>query len=83
MIKNTDVTLVFNEADWALIYNRLAQRYINEPSVLIIREKMKKVLGFTVRRHRVWDQDEHSYSNFIVLDFYNPEAKTLFLLTYQ
>lgn len=82
-VKDTDVTLVFNEAEWAKIYTQLAQRYATEPSVLLIRDKMKRVLGFTVRRHRFWDKDEYEWSDHIVLDFYNPEAKTLFLLTYR
>lgn len=75
--------IVLTEAAWAKLHRRLAQD--NHSSVMLIREKMKMVLGFTVRRHREWADD----SNFgkypvetICLDFYNEPKRTMFLLKY-
>lgn len=46
-----------------------------------MREKMKQVLGFTVRRHREYQELVGSL-NYIHLDFYNEPKKTMFLLKY-
>jgi hypothetical protein len=53
---------------------------------MLIREKMKTVLGFTVRRHREW-ADDPNFGKFpvetICLDFYNEPKRTMFLLRYS
>ena len=54
-------------------------------TVFMIRDKMKRVLGFTVREHNEWvikpdgGYGEHS----IRLDFYNERQSTMFLLKYS
>jgi hypothetical protein len=83
--------IVLNEKAWALIYNKMAKEY--PPSFLLIREKMKSMLGFTVRRHEEWidshvDINDVSYGtkwriNTIHLDFYNNPKRTMFLLKYS
>ena len=40
---------------WALILDKIKQR--EKPSVYLSREKMKNVLGFTVREHREYVKD--------------------------
>jgi hypothetical protein len=86
--------LVLTEGDWLKIYNSIAKEY--PPSVLIIREKMKSVLGFTVRTHRGWvkdpnhdpqyafgtEYDSRKYEVKIHLDFYNDPKRTMFMLKY-
>ena len=85
--------LILTEGDWLKIYNQIAQNY--PPSVLLIRNKMKSVLGFTNRSHEEWF--DHDVSNNrrnvgyntkycvkrIHLDFYNEPKRTMFLLKYS
>ena len=62
------------------------------PSVLLIRGKMKAVLGFTVRTHEEWIAQEVDIKDVrygtrfridtIHLDFYNEPKRTMFLLKY-
>ena len=84
--------LILTQASWAKIYNQIANEY--PPSVLLIRDKMKAVLGFTSRTHEEWfehnlskDRRNVSYSTkycvqTIHLDFYNEPKRTFFLLKY-
>lgn len=50
-------------------------------SVMLIREVMKRELGFTVREHR-WYTEQHGYQNNICLDFYDDSKETWFRLKY-
>ena len=75
------------EAQWARLYQRLAQDYKDEPSVILIRAKMRAVLGFTVRRHRVRDPRHQGmqpgwYHEWICLDFFDAGLETWFRLKY-
>lgn len=78
--------IILTEQNWAKLHYRLAQE--NHSSVMLIREKMKVVLGFTVRRHREWVNFTASPNgkkrpvDFICLDFYNEPKRTMFLLKY-
>jgi hypothetical protein len=83
--------LVLSEAQWIKIHNHIAQTY--PASVLLIRDKMREVLGFTSRRHEEWiDQEvdikDISYRtkycvHLIHLDFYSEPKRTMFLLKYS
>ena len=83
--------VVLSEKAWANIYNNIAQNY--PPSVLLIRDRMREVLGFTVRRHEEWiqrdvDPRDVGYRtkyciHLIHLDFYNEPKRTMFLLKYS
>lgn len=83
--------VVLSEAAWAKIYNQIAKNY--PPSVLLIRDKMKSVLGFTPRIHESW-MDSHVEINdvrygtkwcfkTVHLDFYSEPKRTMFLLKYS
>lgn len=82
--------LILTLKSWAIIYQQIANEY--PPSVLLIREKMKSVLGFTSRTHEEWiDRDVNirdvNYGtryllSYIHLDFYNEPKRTFFLLKY-
>jgi hypothetical protein len=50
--------------------------------VYLIHEKMKKVMGFTVRVHHdhEWKRER---SPSVHLDFYTESLKTMFILKYQ
>ncbi len=67
--------------EWSNVYNKLAKRYEHKPSVILIREKMKAELGFTVRLHREYFE-QRGYVETVFLDFYSDEAATLFRMTY-
>jgi len=71
-------SLKISEDIWINLYNRVAVDYPR--SVLMIRERMKEVLGFTMRRHV--DYPEGRYRCVIYLDFYNEPKRTMFLLKY-
>lgn len=83
--------IILSEKAWAKIYNQLAKDYPS--SYILIREKMKVKLGFTVRRHEEWvdrqvDRRDVSYGTkycvrSICLDFYNEPKRTMFLLKYS
>lgn len=75
---------------WQNIMLILTQEYVNEPSVLLIRSKMRKVLGFTQRYHKEWvekgkREDGRAYGfyqEYTVLDFYNESARSWFLIKF-
>lgn len=83
--------IILSQGAWAKIYNRIAKEH--PPSVLLIRDKMRSVLGFTSRTHQEWmdshvDIDDVSYGTrwqitTIHLDFYNEPKRTMFLLKYS
>jgi len=83
--------IVLSEGAWLKIYNHIARTH--PPSVLLIRDKMREVLGFTARRHEAWldsevDTNDASYGTRwrvfnIHLDFYNEPKRTMFLLKYS
>lgn len=83
--------VVLSEKAWLKIYNQIAKEY--PPSVLLIRDKMREVLGFTSRTHQSWINQEVDIKNIkygtkycittIHLDFYSEPKRTMFLLKYS
>ena len=75
--------IILNENVWLKIYNHIAKNY--PPGVLLIRNRMRDVLGFTSRTHREWVPkiDGGYYETTIRLDFYNEPKRTMFLLKYS
>jgi len=75
---------------WQNIMLVLTQEYLNEPSVLLIRSKMRRVLGFTQRYHKQWietgtrenGQAYGFYEEYTMLDFYNESARSWFLIKF-
>lgn len=79
---------------WRILRERLIEEYQDTPSVIMIRSKMRDVLGFTPREHTEYiDHPEtanelrgqrpyHSERN-IMLDFYSEPMRTMFLLKYS
>jgi hypothetical protein len=51
----------------------------------MLRNKMKRVLGFTVREHTEWiSKPDGGYSDYqIHLDFYSENKRTMFLLKFS
>jgi hypothetical protein len=54
-------------------------------TVFMLRSKMKRVLGFTVREHKAWiEKPDGGYSDFqIHLDFYSQNKRTMFLMKFS
>jgi hypothetical protein len=83
--------IILSEKVWANIYYSIAKEY--PPSVLLIRDKMRSVLGFTARRHEEWINQEVDVKDIryrtkycihlIHLDFYSEPKRTMFLLKYS
>jgi hypothetical protein len=84
-------SIVLSQESWTKIYNHIAQTH--PPSVLLIRNKMQKVLGFTNRLHEQWVDQEVDFRDVrystkycvqtVHLDFYNEPKRTMFLLKYS
>ena len=52
-------------------------------TVFMLRDKMKRVLGFTVREHKQWDDGVVNLIHEIHLDFYSENNRTMFLLKFS
>ena len=74
------MTLVLSEKIWNKIYNRIREEYGD--SVVIISWKLQETLGFTVRRHRDYNEALGHMVDDIRLDFYDEPAMTFFQLKY-
>lgn len=68
---------------WQRIRAELQTEY--PKTVFMLRDKMKKVLGFTVREHKEWvPKMDGGYSEMqIHLDFYSANKRTMFLLKFS
>lgn len=84
-------SLILTHKSWNTIYDRIRKDY--PPSVTLLREKMKTVLGFTPRAHEEWivydtvDRRNVGWGTkacvqTIHLDFYSEPKRTFFLLKY-
>lgn len=81
------MVVVLTPKQWQLIREDLHTMY--PPSVFMLRNKMKNILGFTVREHNEyfekngenWEQPLHLYT--IRLDFYDKRKYTMFLLKFS
>ena len=75
--------VILSLAQWAAIHQHIAKNY--PPGVLLIRDRMKEVLGFTSRHHREGRSsgNQFHYIETIHLDFYNEPKRTMFLLRYS
>jgi aminoglycoside/choline kinase family phosphotransferase len=74
--------IALTESEWFAVRDKLVSRYAASPSTLLIRDKMKRELGFTVRNHKGWTPEMVSEITIFYLDFYSDEAETMFRLTY-
>ena len=70
---------------WIKLVKQLDEDYPR--SVMLIRSRMKKVLGFTPREHKDWDKDMGKYGgwrkNCVMLDFYSEKKRTFFIMKYS
>jgi hypothetical protein len=66
---------------WTLIRKRLKEEYDWKPSVFMIRDVMRRELGFTTRYHREYNEQTGSMES-ICLDFYDDAAESWFRLRF-
>jgi hypothetical protein len=67
--------------EWNKIRKQLKEEYAWKPSVLLIREAMKRELGFTSRYHQVYNE-QTGYIEHVCLDFYTDSSESWFRLKY-
>jgi hypothetical protein len=70
--------ITLTHAEWTPILAQIKTEH--RPSVFLIRDAMKRELGFTVREHTWYDYK--GYKTDIRLDFYTESAHTWFRLKY-
>ena len=75
--------VVLSVSQWIRIKEELHTEYPR--TVFMLRDKMKRVLGFTVREHNEWVAKlDGGYSEFSIrLDFYSERKYTMFLLKFS
>ena len=84
-------SIILSQETWLRVYNQIARDY--PPSVLLIRNRMREVLGFTSRTHEEWIDQEVDLKDIrygtkykittIHLDFWDEKKKVFFLLKYS
>lgn len=74
--------IVLTHAEWRPIFAQLKEEYKSKPSVFLLRDAMKRELGFTVREHREWVHSLGHHQSDIRLDFYTESAHSWFRLKY-
>jgi hypothetical protein len=75
--------IVLTVNQWQRIRSELHTEY--PKTVFMLRDKMKRTLGFTVREHKqfVPNIDGGSYGFQIHLDFFSENKRTMFLLKFS
>lgn len=84
--------IILTEEKWNTLYEKLKKDY--PLSVVLIRPRMREVLGFLPRSHEEWSKREltidrrdvgfHTMQHIVKihLDFYDEKKRTMFLLKY-
>ena len=72
----------FTTEEWVQLKLKMTKDHELKPSVFMIREVMKRELGFTTRMHRQWDPGMVNFQEYVLLDFWNDEKETFFRLKY-
>ena len=76
-------SIQFTMEEWAQLKLEMTKdQELEKASVFMIREVMKRELGFTTRMHRQWDPGMVNYQEHVLLDFWNDEKETFFRLKY-
>lgn len=73
--------LSLTENEWRDIRRKIKEEYHWKPSILLIREVMRRELGFTIRYHSEY-KEQSGYIETIVVDFYDDARETWFRLKY-
>jgi len=83
--------VILKHREWDQIFAKIKSEYAATPSVYLMRNKMREQLGFTVREHVKYNEqdveydsnsDWRDYRSQIHIDFYDETARTMFVLKY-
>lgn len=74
-------SIKLTQGQWRKVSAELHNDYPR--SVMAIRDRMRKVLGFTHRTHTDFDVVDYKYNHHVYLDFYSETKRTMFLLKYS
>lgn len=76
--------IVISKNTWNNLIVQIKEHY--PPSVSLIRDRMKSVLGFTPREHTEWEYRDNDYTahptTTVRLDFFDEKKRVMFLLKY-
>ena len=76
-------SIQFTMEEWLQLKLEMTKdQELEKASVFMIREVMKRELGFTTRMHRQWDPGMVNFQEYVLLDFWNDEKETFFRLKY-
>lgn len=76
-------SIQFTMEEWVQLKLKMTKdQELEKASVFMIREVMKRELGFTTRMHRQWDPGMVNFQEHVLLDFWNDEKETFFRLKY-
>ncbi len=75
------------EKGWDALRDQLKEEYKSKPSTVLVRDRMKRILGFMPRHYRAFhdvDKSTGAYikESYVALDFYDDKKYTMFLLKY-
>ena len=82
-------TIRLSPENWYIVFKKIREQH--PPSVVMSRDKMRRVLGFTPRQERKWQLEDGpqglydgygDYKQSVCLDFFDEQKKTMFLLKY-
>ncbi len=72
-------TLIFSQQEWKKLKFRICEEHGNE--FFLIRYRVERELGFTIRNHREW-LDQTGWNSTVRLDFKDPAQATFFQMKY-
>ena len=84
-------SIILRHREWQQVFAKIKEEYADTPSIYLMRNKMRDQLGFTVREHRNYNEqdveydlnnDWRDYRSQIHIDFYSEAARTMFMLKY-
>jgi hypothetical protein len=67
--------------NWISIFTKIQNTHPR--SVWLLRDNMKKVLGFTPRSHSSWDRERFRYADTLYLDFFDEKKQIMFMIKYS
>ena len=75
------------DKQWDSLRNELKRKYKSKPSTILVRSRMREVLGFTDRHQRAWTPipnttNEYYKESMVFLDFFDEKKYTMFLPKY-
>jgi hypothetical protein len=74
-------TITLSHIAWHTLREKIIEDYGR--TTVMISWRLRETLGFTVREHRDYNQDDWATRHTIRLDFWNDQMQTMFLLKYS